>query len=88
MGNLAFDSIEALVERAIAWAGIIQVRDYLAGKPRSRGRLEPLLAEYKAEGKPITVVYPQKRHLSAKVQVFVAFMKALMVDLRSQNMVS
>ncbi|MEM6713550.1 MAG: LysR family transcriptional regulator [Cyanobacteria bacterium P01_D01_bin.6] len=87
-GNLAFDSTEALVESAIAGAGIIQVHDYIAGKALQQGLLEPLLTGYKATGKPITVVYPQKRHLSAKVQAFIAFMKALMADLGSQNMVS
>ena len=87
-GNLAFDSTEAVLESAIAGAGIIQVHEYIAGKAIQQGQLQPLLEDYKAEGKPITVVYPQKRHLSAKVRVFIEFMKGLVADLRSQHMVS
>lgn len=86
-GNLAFDSTEAVLESAITGAGIIQVHEYIAGKAIQRGQLQPVLEDYKAEGKPITVVYPQKRHLSAKVRVFIEFMKALVADLQSQHMV-
>ncbi|MEL7313444.1 MAG: LysR family transcriptional regulator [Cyanobacteria bacterium J06559_3] len=86
-GNLALDSTEAVLESAIAGAGIIQVHEYIAGKAIQQGQLQPLLVDYKAEGKPITVVYPQKRHLSAKVRVFIEFMKVLVADLRSQHMV-
>ena len=86
-GNLAFDSTEAVLESAITGAGIIQVHEYIAGQAIQRGQLQPVLEDYKAEGKPITVVYPQKRHLSAKVRVFIEFMKALVADLQSQHMV-
>jgi LysR family transcriptional regulator, regulator for bpeEF and oprC len=34
------------------------------------------------ESKPIAVVYPQKRYLSAKVMVFIGFMTTLMEDLK------
>ena len=38
-------------------------------------------------GSPIAVLYPQKRHLSAKVRVFVDFMIELMAQLRQQRIV-
>jgi LysR family transcriptional regulator, regulator for bpeEF and oprC len=86
-GNLAFDSTEAVLEAAIAGAGLIQVHDYIAGAAIEQGKLVPLLESYKAEGKPISVVYPQKRHLSIKVRVFVEFVQRLMVRLKQQRLV-
>ncbi|MEO0770548.1 MAG: LysR family transcriptional regulator [Cyanobacteria bacterium J06649_4] len=85
-GHLSFDSTEAVLESAIAGAGIAQLHRYIAGNAIQKGQLQPLLENYKAEGKPITLVYPQKKHLSAKVKVFIEFMKELVVELRSQNM--
>ncbi|MEL6321769.1 MAG: LysR family transcriptional regulator [Cyanobacteria bacterium J06626_14] len=87
-GNLSSDSTEAVLASAIAGAGIIQVHDYIAGPSIQQGRLVPLLEDYKAEGKPLTIVYPQKRHLSAKVRVFIEFMKVLVSDLKAQHMLS
>ncbi|WP_127081170.1 hypothetical protein [Dulcicalothrix desertica] len=36
---------------------------------------------------PISVVYPQKRHLSAKIRAFIDFMSELMKQLRQQKIV-
>jgi LysR family transcriptional regulator for bpeEF and oprC len=81
------DNREAVLAAAIAGAGLIQVHEYIAGEAIGQGKLVPLLEDYKAEGKPISIVYPQKRHLSAKVRVFVEFMQNLMAKLRQQHMV-
>jgi LysR family transcriptional regulator, regulator for bpeEF and oprC len=70
-GNLAFDSTEAVLESAVAGAGIIQVHTFIASKALQQRLLCSLFDEYQAEGKPISVIYPQKRHLSAKVQAFI-----------------
>jgi LysR family transcriptional regulator, regulator for bpeEF and oprC len=39
------------------------------------------------ESNPISVVYPQKRYLSAKVMVFIEFMTTLMGDLKQDGIV-
>ncbi|MEM8543912.1 MAG: LysR family transcriptional regulator [Cyanobacteria bacterium P01_H01_bin.119] len=87
-GNLAFDSTEAVLESAIAGAGIAQLHNYIAGPAIQAGQLQPLLEGYRADGKLITLVYPQKRHLSAKVRVFIEFMKILVAELRLHRMVA
>ena len=87
-GNLAFDSTEAVLESAVAGAGIIQVHTFIASKALRQGLLCSLLNEYQAEGKPISVIYPQKRHLSAKVQALIECMKALMQTLKQDGIVS
>jgi LysR family transcriptional regulator, regulator for bpeEF and oprC len=39
------------------------------------------------ESKPIAIVYPQKKYLSAKVRVFIESMTALMGDLKREGIV-
>ena len=85
-GNLAFDNTEAVLASAIAGGGITQLHDYIAGEAIEQGKLVPLLEDFKAEGKLLSVVYPQKRHLSAKVRVFIEFMKEQVNLLKAKNM--
>ncbi|NJL11238.1 MAG: hypothetical protein HC908_16720 [Calothrix sp. SM1_7_51] len=49
--------------------------------------LQAVLEKYVDIGEPISVIYPQKRHLSAKVRVFVDFMVDLMANLRREGIV-
>jgi DNA-binding transcriptional LysR family regulator len=53
----------------------------------ARGDLKPVLESYAPPGSPISVVYPQKRHLLAKVCAFVNFISELMAQLRQQRIV-
>lgn len=86
-GSFRFNHAEALVEAAIAGAGLIQLFNYLVSPAISRGLLKPVLEHYAPPGSPISVIYPQKRHLSAKVRAFVDFMSDLMAGLRQQQIV-
>ncbi len=86
-GSLRFDHAESLLEAAIAGAGIVQVLNYVAGRAIARGELQPILEDYAAPGEPISVIYPQKRHLSAKVRAFIDFMVDLMGQLRQEKIV-
>ena len=87
-GNLAFDSTEAVLESAVAGAGIIQVHTFIAAKAFQQGLLCSLLDEYQVEGSPISIIYPQKRYLSAKVQAFIDWMKALAQSLKQDGSAS
>ena len=86
-GSLRFDHAESLLEAAIAGAGIVQVLNYVAGRAIAGGELQPILEDYAAPGEPISVIYPQKRHLSAKVRAFIDFMVDLMGQLRLEKIV-
>ena len=86
-GSFRFNHAEALVEAAIAGAGLIQLYNFLVGPAIARGDLKPVLELYAPPGSPISVIYPQKRHLSAKVRTFVDFMSDLMARLRQQRIV-
>jgi LysR family transcriptional regulator for bpeEF and oprC len=86
-GSFRFNHAEALLEAAIAGAGLIQLYNFLVCPAIARGDLKPVLESYAPLGSPISVVYPQKRHLSAKVRAFVNFMSELMAQLRQQRIV-
>ena len=86
-GSFSINHAEVVVEAAITGAGLIQVFNYLVGTAIAKGELKPVLEEYAPPGSPISVVYPQKRHLSAKVRAFVDFMSELMTQLRQQRIV-
>jgi LysR family transcriptional regulator for bpeEF and oprC len=86
-GNLRLNNGEAILDVALAGVGLVQVYNYIAGEAIAQGKLKPVLEKYAAPGSPISVVYPQKRHLSAKIRAFVDFMSGLMEQLRQQKIV-
>ncbi len=85
---LQFDYAEALLMAACQGAGIIQAPKYIVAGAIARGELQPILTEFRSsESKPIAIIYPQKKYLSAKVRVFIEFITALMVDLKRDGIV-
>ena len=86
-GSFTIDHAETAMAAAIAGAGIIQLYNFVVGDAITAGQLVPLLADYAPPGVPIAVIYAQKRYLSAKVSVFVAFMQALMEQLRRDRII-
>jgi len=63
--------LEAL---AVAGAGICYEPDFIVGPDVRAGRLQPLLRDYAPAASSIYVVYPSRRHLSAKVRAFADFL--------------
>jgi len=57
--------------------GIVKVADYVARPYLESGRLTQVLTDWAAEQEPISVMYPQNRHLSAKVRIFVEWVSGL-----------
>ena len=87
-GTLRIDDAEAILNAAINGMGIVQALNYVAGSAITNGKLKPILTKYTTTVKmPIAVVYPQKKHLSAKVRAFVEFMRELVAQLRQQGVV-
>lgn len=72
-GNLAFNSMEACVDAALAGLGVTQVLSSVAHKAISAGALRPVLLDWAAEGPSLYVVYPPNRQQSARIRAFVAF---------------
>lgn len=85
---LQFDNSEVILEAVIQGAGVVQFPNFIAANAIARGDLQPILQSYTPQvGLPIAVLYPQKRYLSAKVRVFVKFMKELATALKRVNVV-
>jgi LysR family transcriptional regulator for bpeEF and oprC len=72
-GRLSFNSMEAAVEAAAAGLGVAQVLSSLAEPAVTAGRLRALLVDWAAEGPALHLVYPQHRHLSARIRAFADF---------------
>ena len=74
-GSLAFNSMEACVEAAVAGLGLTQVLSSLAERAIDRGELSPVLVEFAAPGPRIYVVYPPHRQASARLRVLIEFLR-------------
>jgi LysR family transcriptional regulator, regulator for bpeEF and oprC len=86
--HLQFDDAEVVLTAAIQDAGVVQLPKYIVAGAIAHGELQPILQNFTTQvGLPIAVVYPQKRHLSAKVRVFVEFMTELMTALKRVGVV-
>lgn len=70
-GTLGFGSNDAIVDAALAGAGVVQLHDYMADAHVRSGELVQVLAEYAVEGPPICVLFPSGRHLAPKVRAFI-----------------
>ncbi|MGN6478626.1 LysR family transcriptional regulator [Luteibacter sp.] len=68
---------ESVIQAAIAGLGIIQAPHCLAACALSKGMLEIIMTDTISTGSNLWIVYPQKRHLSARVQAFIEWTSEL-----------
>lgn len=76
-GSIAVNDSNAYVSAGLAGLGIVQMPHVTIEPLIADGRFEVLLPEWTSDPLPIHVVYPQNRHLSAKVRVFVEWVAEL-----------
>ncbi|MGA8096546.1 MAG: LysR family transcriptional regulator [Steroidobacteraceae bacterium] len=79
-GNLALEDENSYVSAAEAGLGIAQMPAFVLKEGMERGALDLVLADWLPEPSPLYVVYPQSRHLSRRVRVFVDWLSALIAD--------
>ena len=79
-GVIALNDSNAYVHAGIAGLGVIQMSDYLLMKHVEKGELVRLLPDWTSDPLPVHIVYPQNRHLSAKVRVFVEWVSDLFAN--------
>lgn len=70
-GNLHSNNGDLLAELAVRGLGIVFEPSFIVGPEVRAGRLVPLLQDYEPAPLPIYAVYPSRKHLSAKVRLFV-----------------
>jgi len=76
-GAIALNDSNSYMQAGLAGLGVIMTADYLLREHLDSGRLVPIMTDWVTDSIPIHVVYPQNRHLSAKVRVFVEWVADL-----------
>ncbi len=77
-GRLMVSNGEAMLDAAVNGAGVVQTLDMFASRWVASGALRPILVDWqRTDAYPISVVYPQSHHLSAKVRAFAEFVAGL-----------
>jgi len=76
-GLVALNDTNSYVAAGLAGLGIVQMPNFLMEPMIKDGRFETLLDDWITDPTPVHVVYPQNRHLSAKVRVFVEWVAEL-----------
>jgi len=75
-GNLQVNHGDGLRAAAVAGLGVALLPTFIVGDDLRAGRLKPLLPNYRTRELSIYAVYPERRHLPAKVRAFVDFLVA------------
>jgi LysR family transcriptional regulator, regulator for bpeEF and oprC len=68
--HVAFNDAEALFVAGVSGLGVMQTGEVLAREAIKRGALVRILPDWQTNSLPLYVMYPQNRHLSAKVRAF------------------
>ena len=79
-GFVALEDENSYVAAAEAGLGIAQIPAFVLKDAMERGTLDLVLGDWFPEPAPLYVVYPQNRHLSAKVRAFVDWVAELLRD--------
>lgn len=79
-GVIALNDGNAYVQAGLAGLGVIQMTDYLLLQHVREGRMVQVLPDWVSDALPVHIVYPQNRHLSAKVRVFVEWVAELFAN--------
>jgi len=76
-GPVALDDENSYVAAAESGLGIAQIPAFVLTEAMERGSLDLVLGDWVPEPVPLNVVYPQNRHLSSKIRVFVDWVAEL-----------
>ena len=79
--HLLINDGESVIQAVAAGLGITQTPHMLACCLLSKGMLELVMTDVSSTGKPVWIVYPQKRHLSARVRAFIGWVRELFDEL-------
>jgi len=74
---LALNDATAYLAAGLQGLGLMQLASYMVEPLVAAGQIELVLQDWTSVPMPINVVYPQNRHLSAKVRVFVEWVADL-----------
>ena len=72
--TLCTNNAEVLCDAAVRGRGIALLPTFIAAAELRRGSLQTILESYEAPEISIYAIYPETRHLSVKVRVFIDFL--------------
>ena len=70
------DSASALLEFAAAGCGVALLPEWLVRQPLAEGRLQAVLPQYRFPEQGVYALWPDSRHLPARVRAFIDFLRA------------
>ncbi|NHO32776.1 LysR family transcriptional regulator [Acetobacter fallax] len=76
--RVTVNSAEALIACSLAGLGLMQIPAYDVRHHLDDGSLIDVLPAYRAEAVPMTLLYPDRRHLPSRLQVFSDWLTALL----------
>jgi DNA-binding transcriptional LysR family regulator len=74
---VAADDGNAYMAAGVAGMGVLWAPRYMAEPHVKKGELTPLFEEWQLAPMPLYLAYPQNRHLSARLRVFIAWVEEL-----------
>jgi LysR family transcriptional regulator for bpeEF and oprC len=77
-GRVTVNSAEAYIACCLAGLGLIQIPAYDVKHHIEAGELSEVLCDYRASPMPMTLLYPHRRHLSRRVQLFADWLQDLL----------
>jgi len=77
---LTVDDGNAYLAAGLAGLGIIWLPQYMAKPHLASGELVPLFEDWQMTPMPMYLAFPPNRHVSAKLRVFIDWIKALMAE--------
>lgn len=73
-GNLNMNDGAALMDAAVAGAGIAMAATFLVAAPVQRGELRLVLRDYVSPGPPVCAAYLRGHHVSNRIRTFIDFL--------------
>jgi LysR family transcriptional regulator for bpeEF and oprC len=73
--HILINDAESVIQAVVSGLGITQAPHVIASCMLDFGKLELVMTDTSSTGKPVWIVYPQKKHLSARVQAFIEWVR-------------
>jgi len=74
-GAITLGSLHAVREDAIAGGGVAPIPGSIAARVLKEGQLVQFLSDWTGPASPVNVIYPSRRHVSARLRAFVDLME-------------
>jgi DNA-binding transcriptional LysR family regulator len=82
---VSVNDARSYINAAVAGMGVATAPRFMAKDALARGELVEVLGSWTCEALPLYIVYPQTRHMSNKVRVFVDWLVKLVQSLRADE---